>query len=1143
MALRQVAQSGVVTVTATLKGARPARKPPARAPNRPRAAGHEDGQERIARLMGRVVLLAAVWSLISIALRHQHWDWPTGVDIAFGVFNVPAEPSLFTVAVMFLLAGALRRRLRVAMLLALLFEAVVGALQLVTIGVVGWAPIPGQSLQFEHGRLAYLIVSGCLGIAIAGIIWWCRSRFPAELRPGAIWSSALSLVAGLVTSIGVTVLLTTVFPGTLHGEGQRAWWALRVALGAITDVDELKVNNQSGPHWVSVLAGLLSALAVLAAVWVFARSGRAAQTLGPVEELGVRGLLATDGDRDSLGYFATRRDKHVIFSPDGRAAVSYRVVGSVSLASADPIGRDASWDAAIAAWLADARAHGWRAAVLSASESGANAYVAAGLKALALGDEAIIDVDSFSLTGPTMSPVRQAVTRIRRAGYTLQVRRHGDIPAPELAMLSQRCEQWRGDATERGFSMALNRLGDPTDERCVMVTAHDTQGTVRGLLSFVPWGERGLSLDLMRRDRQSQNGLIEYLVVGLVEQCPELGVSRVSLNFAMFRAIFSAVDQVGAGPIMRWTGAVLSVASRVWQLETLYRSNAKYLPRWLPRFLCYDSSLTLSRAAIAAGMAEGFLPGPRPANTGTGDAPVPLPDGGSLPLADAVRAQRAARAVQTGPRIGQQQRTRLNKIERLRVAGMSAYPARVPRTHSIATVRAAHQGLGARERTGAHVSVSGRVHALRDLGGVSFAILVEADSSIQVMFDASETPAVDRNLWKRAVDLGDQVSVTGEVVASRSGELSVLIRSWTMAAKCLHPLPNQHTGLADPETRARNRHLDLLVNSAAMANLQARGAAISALRQELLTRGFAEVETPMLHAVHGGAIARPFRTHSNAYDSDLYLRIAPELYLKRLCVAGMSRIFELNRNFRNEGADATHNPEFTALEVYQAHADYRDMQLLVRELILHVARQVHGAPIALRRGSDGRASTVDLSGPWPTMTVHDAVSAACGADITPDTPREPLLTLCAVHEVHTPADASAGELVVALYEALVEKQTEQPTFYIDFPLDACPLTRTHRHDPRLAERWDLVAFGSEIATAYSELTDPIDQRARLTEQSRRAAAGDLEAMQVDEAFLAALEFAMPPTGGLGLGVDRLVMMLTGTPIRATLAFPFVRPDR
>jgi lysyl-tRNA synthetase class 2 len=297
----------------------------------------------------------------------------------------------------------------------------------------------------------------------------------------------------------------------------------------------------------------------------------------------------------------------------------------------------------------------------------------------------------------------------------------------------------------------------------------------------------------------------------------------------------------------------------------------------------------------------------------------------------------------------------------------------------------------------------------------------------------------------------------------------------------------------------------------------------------------------MLQPVHGGANARPFVTHINAYDATLYLRIAPELFLKRLCVGGMRKVFELNRNFRNEGADATHNPEFTSVEAYQAYADYLDMRELTRQLILEVATAVHGAPIARRPEPDGSLSDVDLSKPWRSVPVHQAVSEACGVPVTPDTGLAELGRLCRSHGISRPPEATAGILVTELYEALVEKRTVEPTIYLDFPVETSPLTRVHRRDARLAERWDLVAFGTEIGTAYSELIDPVDQRQRLTDQSLRAADGDPEAMQVDESFLSALEYAMPPTGGLGIGVDRLVMMLSGASIRQTLAFPFVRP--
>lgn len=1102
-------------------------------------------RSRLSAILAGIALLAATWSLVSIALRHRQWRWPGGVDVAFGVLNVPAEPSLFTAAVMLLIAGALRRRLRAALLLALLFEAIVGVLQLYLLAEEssGWNGLPTSGVNLERGRLLYIGVAGVVGILAAGLLWLSRAQFPARLRPGSLWASILTLTAGLALSSFITIALAEAFPHTLRTHGERALWGFRMAVGAITDVDALRLHGRTGPRWVAVLAGLMSALALLAAVRVFVRSARAKQTLDAQDELAVRRLLIEDGERDSLGYFATRRDKAIVWSPDARAALSYRVLASVSLVSADPIGPVGAWPSAIEAWLSEARAHGWIPAVLAASQAGARAYADAGLKVLSLGDEAVVQVEEFSLRGPTMRPVRQAVTRVQRAGYQLQVRRHGDIPAQELASLGELAERWRGNGTERGFSMALNRLGDSTDERCVMVTAHDSSGVARGLLSFVPWGTRGLSLDLMRRDAQAGNGLVEFMVAGLIEHCPDLGVTRVSLNFAMFRSVFSAIEQVGAGPVVRLTGSVLTVASRFWQIETLYRSNAKYLPHWTPRFMCYESSASLARVSIASGMAEGFLPAPGSPATSTPLSAVVTADGATVPLYVAVHEQFERLAHRRPPvrRPNAQQRARREKIDQLQAAGYEAYPVSVPRTHGIAEVQAAHQGLPAGQRTGQRVSITGRVQALRDLGGVIFAVLREDDAQCQAMLTAADTPAAVRQLWRATVDLGDHLSVSGEVIASDRGELSVLVDDWAMASKCLRPLPDAHSGLTDPQARVRQRYLDLIVNHDSMATLRARSTAVSALRAALSARGFTEVETPMLQSMHGGATARPFRTHINAYDADLYLRIAPELHLKQLCVAGMGRIFELNRNFRNEGADATHNPEFTSLEAYQAHADYNVMRDLTRELIIEIACRVHGAPIAMRPAADGTLLAVSLDRPWPQITVHEAVSTACGTEITPGTPATTLRELCAQHGVHTRRDASAGELTVELYELLVEKQTSFPTFYTDFPLDTSPLTRRHRTDPRLAERWDLVAFGTEIGTAYSELIDPIDQRERLISQSLRAAAGDPEAMQLDEEFLTALEYAMPPTGGLGIGVDRLVMMLTGTNIRASLAFPFVKP--
>ncbi|AEV84163.1 lysyl-tRNA synthetase [Actinoplanes sp. SE50] len=1076
-------------------------------------------QEKFAIWPGRIVTLAGIWVLLSFPLRMFSWTWT--VDYAFSLLNVPAEPNLFIAAALLLLGSALRRRLRAAFILLLIYQICATVLDTITalVGLAYWDQPEQADLDLSRTEIVLTAVAVPIGLVVTVLVWRARRAFPARLAHASRRTALILLVAGLAAAWSLAFSLTWLFPDSLHGMGERVIWANRSALGLSAAGDNAGLHGHHGHHWVSVAASTVSALVLLGTVAVFLRSARSQQYLTAEAELQLRRLILESGDRDSLGYFATRRDKSVIFSPDGRAAVTYRVVAAVSLASADPIGHVGSWPAAIGAWRAEAHRHGWFTAALSASEAGANAYVESGLKALSIGDEAILEVSGFDLQSRAMRPVRRAVTRVRAAGYTGQVRRQAAIGADELAELDRLAAAWRGDGSERGFSMALGRFGDPADGRCVVVTAHDPQGRVRGVLTFAPWGVRGLSLDLMRADRQAENGLTEFMVAVLVEACPDLGVRRISLNFAMFRSVFSSADMVGAGPVTRLSDAVLSVASRFWQLESLYRANAKYLPNWLPRFLCFDSSLTLSRAVLAAGIAEGFLPSLSPAATALDADPAFLQQ---------IRDQEDQLLRPAVPlrRLSQQQRARLDKRARL----AEAYPVTVPRTVTLAEARTLPAGTG--------VSVTGRVRALRDLGGVLFAVLQEGDATLQAMLTADRTPDQERLRWRRTVDLGDHVSVTGAIGSSRSGELSVLADTWVMAAKCLRPLPDVHAGFTDPEARLGQRYLDLLVNPDAMQVLRHRSAAVRALRQAFAVRGFTEVETPMLQAVHGGASARPFRTHINAYDMELYLRIAPELYLKRLCVAGMEKVFELNRNFRNEGADATHNPEFTSLEAYQAYADYHTMRHLTRELILEVATAVHGRPVALRP-----EGPVDLGEPWPVLTVHEAVSKAAGASLTADTPVDEVRQVCARHGVHAKADATAGELVVELYDALVEKQTTYPTFYTDFPLETSPLTRTHRGDPRLAERWDLVAFGMELGTAYSELVDPIDQRDRLTAQSLKAAAGDPEAMQIDESFLTALEYAMPPTGGLGLGVDRLVMLLTGTAIRATLAFPFHRQAR
>jgi lysyl-tRNA synthetase class 2 len=373
-------------------------------------------------------------------------------------------------------------------------------------------------------------------------------------------------------------------------------------------------------------------------------------------------------------------------------------------------------------------------------------------------------------------------------------------------------------------------------------------------------------------------------------------------------------------------------------------------------------------------------------------------------------------------------------------------------------------------------------------------------------------------------------------VTSRRGELSVMAEEWTLAGKALRPLPEKWRGLSDPETRIRQRYVDLVVNPEARQMFEARAAVLGSLRSTLGARGFLEAETPILQTLHGGAAARPYESHMIAFDMPVFLRISLELYLKRLIVGGIERVYEIGRNFRNEGVDSTHANDFTMLEAYESYGDYATMAELTRALVIDAARAVGSSVV---RSSDG--GEIDLEPPWRRVTLHGCVSDAVGEPVTPDTGIDRLQQLAADRDVALQPGWSAGEIVLELFEKLVEHTLREPTFVCDYPVEVRPLTANHRDDPRLTEAWDLIVDGVELATAYSELVDPVEQRRRLVEQSVKAAGGDVEAMALDEDFLRALEHGAPPIGGMGMGVDRLLMMLTGRNIRETITFPMVRP--
>ncbi|MGW0394147.1 phosphatidylglycerol lysyltransferase domain-containing protein [Streptomyces sp. NPDC003042] len=550
-----------------------------------------------------VNFLSAVWvSLGQDLRRHNTADFYTPYLLTAGFAS-----GLFSL----LLAVTMGRRKRAAWILNL----VVAGLLLLAFATAAFAPCVDGELNLcypEFRDHAQNWVSLALTAAFVGALLLGRHEFYAKGdRSNPKLATAVAAAGLLVTSLVAALLVGATNTAADRADATfPARWRYGLMRLVTLAPDDKAYHAITTPAWVDVFINVMSMLLLLAVLFAAFRSRRAVDPLTARDEERLRALLARQGERDSLGYFALRREKSVVWSPTGKAAVTYRVVGGVSLASGDPIGDPEAWPGAIEPWLAEAREHGWVPAVMGASEEAGQIYARHGLDALELGDEAIVETEEFTLEGRAMRTVRQAYNRVGRAGYTVRIRRHADIPADEMAVLLERADDWRDGATERGFSMALGRLGDPDDGQCVMLECTDGNGDLRAVLSFVPWGPKGLSLDLMRRDRDSENGLMEFMVIELLERAKEIGVTQVSLNFAMFRSVFERGSKLGAGPVLRMWRSLLSFFSRWWQIESLYRANAKYRPIWEPRFMLFEKSSDLLRIGIAAGRAEGFLEAP-----------------------------------------------------------------------------------------------------------------------------------------------------------------------------------------------------------------------------------------------------------------------------------------------------------------------------------------------------------------------------------------------------------------------------------------------------------------------------------------------------------------------------------------------------
>ena len=713
--------------------------------------------------------------------------FPTAANFAYAAFTA-------------LLAVSLGRRKRLAwtfLVLLVIYNVlgdVIGIAAVIFLHLTGHDAVLNEAVRtavFGDAEVWLLGIGMVISVVTLWVVLTARKEFFAPVRRGSLGRAVLTLLAGIAVGVAVGCAWVYTIGDDIASAGRRFVLVLDAVLGGAVSFN-LR-DRDLLPPLLHGLLGLIGAFSLLAAIYVLFRTQKSQASLPAADEVDLRLLLDEYGSEDSLSYFSTRRDKSVVFAPDRRAAVTYRVEGDVLLASGDPVGDPAAWDSAVRLWTELAERYAWVPAVIGASEKGAHVYAEHGLRVLEIGDEAILHARTYDLANPGLKQVRQATARLERDGYSVRIRRHADIPAEHMHRVMALANTWRVGEDERGFSMALSRLGDPADGPCVLVEALDEHGEPRAFLSFVPWGSDGLSLDLMRRDPTSPNGIVEFIVSGLMAQAGTVGVTHVSLNFAVFRSAFAEGGRIGAGPVARAWRSLLLFFSRWWQLESLYRSNMKYTPDWSPRFLCFPERSTLAKVGLAAGRAEGFVNLPFLRE----QIPDNVDDGGEVAqLYAREKLERAPLvAAPSEDHVGDEQtRNRKRKVERLARDGVEAYPVGVPRTHRIGDLAERYAAVAANRHIGVDVSIVGRVMGVRRHAAITFWDLQEWSGTIQVVLPTPEL----RQQAASMIDMGDWVSVTGEVMTTRTGELSVEAESFVLAAACLHPLPKSAPAWSTP---------------------------------------------------------------------------------------------------------------------------------------------------------------------------------------------------------------------------------------------------------------------------------------------------------------------------------------------------------
>lgn len=1080
------------------------------------------------RLIGLAVTLGIVMQIVGLGLivaavpafqADRFWQLVRTLQ----VFPLVSTPTLFNGVMLLVLGQGIRERRRAAYWLVLALQlptfgyAAAGALQL-----FGRPPLlvhaPGASVWNHSGLLIEVFTSFTLIVLLV----LCRQVFTSRMPRRALLDGLLVWALGLILSFLIGFGLISMSPNRTQSVPDQLLWTLFSVFGATPTRAMLDAPGGTPHVWVLHLISAMTTTALLAAVIVFVGASIREAVMTPAQELAIRRLLLeTDTEQsDSLGYYSTRREKSVVFSADRRAAITFSVYAGVAIAGGDPIGHADAWSGAIEKWMRLCQRNSWSAGVLAAGETAATAYRQAGFRIRRLGDEAILRTSEFSLRSPALHELSRTVHHFQRAGYRFEFHRQSELTQLRVNALRACASAWRHGRTERGFSMALSRLGDRSDPDLLIATCDDPEGNTIVLLTFAPWGRRGVSLDLMRRSPDADNGAVDATIASLASFGSENGIELISLNFAMFRENLQRGTHIAASAWERLNRRVLLGLSRWWQIASLMRANEKYAPEWLPRYAATQQGLSVLRFAAAAGTAEGFLPSlfrgtrrraPRRKAAFAGQVVR------QRRTVDRALRNRYASAVDTALA------DRVRHRHRLESAGRTGRPGSMRTVAAPDMVSLSEAILRVTGGDSEPVNTWGRVVRIRSHGGVRFLDLVSEGAELQLLLERANCAAFEE---LREVDPGDLFWCLGTAGTSRRGTAVLRVTDWSVLTKSLAPFPQ-----GGHLTGTSPRWMQLSLDPAARRPLKVRSSVLRSLRQTLDTTGFQEVETPILLRSQGGANARPFTTELNATHDRLSLRIAPELALKRLVAGGFPRVYELAKDFRNEGLDRTHSPEFTVLEAYAAFGDVNSMHVLAEQLLRDAAIAVTGAPTLLL--ADG--TNVDLSIPWPVRDQFDALSEALGTTVTSTTPRARWVQLCGQQDVPAPADDDIDRLIDRLYGKLVESRTQRPTFYTGFSSASTPLAAPLPGAPDRASRWDLVAGGMEIGTGYTELTDAVEQRKRLLEQSWYAEHGDPEAMHYDQAFIQALEYGVPPLGGLGLGVDRIIMLLTGVDIHATLA--------